>query len=324
MRILQVPGGGFRCFAFSPDGRWLATGHEGGALRLWDPRAGAVAAVSESRSRGLLHVAVSPDGTRVAARGAYELLLWEIRPSPGGVELCPSWRGWRWFPPGGFPGWEARTIPDVGSEKCLSFSPDGRALIFPSADPSHPGVCVLPLDGEALFTRPIARGEWIQDAAFHPDGRTLAVASDHRASLWDWEPSPGPAGGRAGEACRATFAHPDHVTRLCFSGDGRRLATLAGRTLRVWDVEARECVREITPSRKAITAAALSPDGRLAATAFVNHKDLRLWDVETGRERARFAFSVGAIPHLAFSPDGLTAAAGGSARKLVVWDVDAG
>ncbi len=44
---------------------------------------------------------------------------------------------------------------------------------------------------------------------------------------------------------------------------------------------------------------------------------LRTWKVE-----AEFAWQLGELRCLAFSSDGMLAAAGGTGKKIVVWDVD--
>jgi hypothetical protein len=64
----------------------------------------------------------------------------------------------------------------------------------------------------------------------------------------------------------------------------------------------------------------VSPDGRRLLTAF--RSKVALWDTETGRQLASWDWQIGTINGVAFAPDGLTAAAAGSRKKLVVWDLE--
>src|SRR5689334_18886605 len=59
--------------------------------------------------------------------------------------------------------------------------------------------------------------------------------------------------------------------------------------------------------RDCVTAVALSPDGKLLASAG-DDKTLRLWDVETGLELRRLPELLDRVTCLRFSPDGRTLA----------------
>jgi WD40 repeat protein len=48
----------------SPDGRYLATGHDGGSIALWDTRKGVLAAVTDTGTTDLRGLSFSPDNSR--------------------------------------------------------------------------------------------------------------------------------------------------------------------------------------------------------------------------------------------------------------------
>ena len=69
--------------------------------------------------------------------------------------------------------------------------------------------------------------DFVNGAAFSPDGQTIATASsDKTARLWDT---------KTGKEIRRFLGHNDIVYSVTFSPDGRTLATAsADRTARLW------------------------------------------------------------------------------------------
>lgn len=118
---------------------------------------------------------------------------------------------------------------------------------------------------------------------------------------------------------RHTLMHTQDVHMARFSPDARLLATAAGVTVRVWDVDSGQCLTRFKGQRGHITSFAFHPSGRFLAVGCPD-ETVRFWDVG-GTERARFAWNAGRIRFVTFSPDGLTAAAH-LERAVVIWDVD--
>ncbi|HEY7308018.1 MAG TPA: protein kinase [Gemmataceae bacterium] len=100
---------GFTGVAFSPDGRWLATGSEH-KVRIWDWAAGKEVHPPFSHSHHSVSVAFSPDGRYLASASCAEVIIWdtqtneEVRPR-GGV---------------------------AGAIQCVAFSPDSQRLAVAS------------------------------------------------------------------------------------------------------------------------------------------------------------------------------------------------
>ena len=151
--------------------------------------------------------------------------------------------------------------------------------------------------------------------AFSPDACVLASGSfDQSIKLWSVSES---------EAPQTLGTHPrGQVKGLCFSPDGRLLASTGADGIRVWRLDTRELVGFIS-TRQGVVSVAFSPDGTHLATA--GGTGVNLWDVhELKLRRAMTGAKNGISISVAFSPDGGRLAGGGTDRIIRVWDVATG
>ena len=77
--------------------------------------------------------------------------------------------------------------------------------------------------------------------------------------------------------------HEGDVSAASFSPDGRRLLTVSGTAVRLWDWKTGAPLIDLNHA-KAVTAASFAQDGRLVVSSS-SDGTARVWDVETGRER---------------------------------------
>jgi RNA polymerase sigma factor (sigma-70 family) len=194
-------------------------------VRLWDVTAGKAGHELDEP----LHVSVVPDEAGFGTRdlgGLSHVSVYTTRRaalSPDGKTLAigPDW-------PESFGNRRMRS-PDG-----RAFSPDGRFLVDWAENPfgrsrmDH--VCVWDAaTGRAVATLAAGPRNGAANAAFAPDGRTLAIASaDGTVRLWElatWK-------------VRAEFrGHRDRVTALAFGPDGRLFSGGLDTVVLGWDVQ---------------------------------------------------------------------------------------
>ncbi len=198
-----------------------------------------------------------------------------------------------------------------GQVSTATFSPDGRRAATGSDDKTVRLWTMDDLDHPRTLVHP----DKVHSVAFSPDGKTLAT-STYLGGLWLWDAS---TGETIGEPLVKHNTGPWGLG-LRFSPDGKRLVAVSvDGTIRVWDIAARTF--HSTPrSTPGITAQALSPDGRLLATARAD-KDVQVYQLDTLTVAQTFKGHWENIWTLAFSPDGKTLASGSFDGTAKLWDV---
>ena len=77
------PIGSIWALAFSPDGRWLASGHYNAKVFLWDLRTNRRRLVLAGHEGPVTSLAFSPDGRRLAVDHGDGVCLWSVSVEPG-------------------------------------------------------------------------------------------------------------------------------------------------------------------------------------------------------------------------------------------------
>jgi WD40 repeat protein len=290
---------------------------------LWPQTAGDAEAEIGHSSWTVTHLAVSPDGTRLAATAQVDRVrLWDLTQSRALGELPgteTSW--WTAFSPDGRELFTAdHTVKqwDVASRKLLrefpgmsgAISPDGKTLytcqghrfIYEGAA----GVVTaweIPT-GKMLFEIPGPA----RTIALSHDGTTLAVSdAESTIALYD---------ARDGRRLRDAWPSQDRLWHLTFSPDDRLLVASGWSTVvRLWDLGDLSAAprRLLHPLNTWETA--FSPDGRELAVA-CSDRTVHVWDTATWKERRTLRGHDHEAWSLAWQPDGKLLSAGRDPRVL--------
>jgi|GEM_PF-1154264 len=278
--------------ALSADARTLFVGHNDGRLRAWDLTTGTPRwQADHTFDAHIVHVALSPDGTRVAASSA-----------AGAVAIWDAATG--------------RTYQHCEgaqqSTNTLAWSPDGRLLAGVSVD------AMLRVWDAASGGPPRATATAptrLFAVAWSPAGdRIITGGKDGHLIVW--------AADSLTERGRMT-GHQSFIPAVSCAPDGRRLASAGGDgTVRLWDLATgaeRACCRG---HQGDVEYVAWSPDGRLIASCGFHDNTIRLWDPESASERHRWSFPTDDIYtwRLAWAPGGAFLVSSHDHDTVLFWD----
>lgn len=291
-----------RVFAFSPDGRTLATGGrqgprvgEGGRrgdLVLWRFGDGARADPLDGHTSAIAAVAFSRDGRQLASADSRTVRLWDVASRAG------------------------RVLHEGRGALSLSFDPTGRWLA------AGAGGDVLVFDVASGGNPVVLRGHErpVRQVLHAPDGRLLISGSfDGTIRFWRMNGAHAEAGPvlRHAPAQRANSA-PD-IADLALSRDGRVLASASrDGTIGIWDVSTGALAHRLSPGDGEMRSVALSADASRLASATASGR-VTIWDVATGAELQRF-LRKGTL--VAFHPAARRLAVGGGPdHRVLLWNV---
>ena len=163
---------------------------------------------------------------------------------------------------------------------------------------------------------PLVRASGVEmNVRYSPDGRFFAIGSNTVPRLYD---------ARTGDVVRTFEGRGSHARVLCFSPDGRSLATGSWHEMvRLWDVATGQETSCFQGHTSKVTCVAFSPDGkRIVSSSYRGDATVRVWDVSTGKQLgAMEPVSQGSATWcVAFSPTSDTVAVGDDHGQLTLWD----
>jgi WD40 repeat protein len=310
--------------AFSPDGKWLATGGWDRTIKLWNAESYDEERPTIFGHTGFVYDLVfSPDSLSLASAGEdRKLALWEI---PTGRNLA-TFHG------------------HADIVHAIAFRPDGLEIATASVDGTvkiwdrktgHPIVF-------SQHDRPVSR------LAYHRNGQRVLSGSESfdppgAYSTRGWDPITGETDPKLArdELLDGSNLPPDYEmgalsleNSLSKSSDGKLIAQIitgswtssysdsrsyAGGTVEIWDAPSGDLIHTLIGHTCRVNCMLFSPDGKRLATAS-NDFTIKLWDVGNGHEVFTLRGHTAAVISLVFSPDGNRLVSGGYEGEARVWD----
>lgn len=253
-------------FAFSADGRKLASASLDGTVRVWDAATGEELAMSKGHSDFVNDVAFAPDGQSVLSASKDR----SIKRFDAGT------------------GKGLRTYSDHNDDVlALAIKPDGSEFVSAGNEPQ---LRWWKVDGDKPARRQGGHGGPVHQLVFSADGnRLLSASGDGTARVWD---------GKSGAAVKTLAGAADWQYAAALSADGKAAAAAGwDGQVRVWDVESgklRVVLVQPTPlewSRPAWLA--IAPAG--AAAVSESLQDLLRWKTDDGEKDASFLIDTGRL-----------------------------
>ena len=301
-----------------------------GAIYRWDAATGKALTPESAGDSIVEQILVTSDGTRVITRGQDgDAHIWD---AANGNHLRGFKAAW---------------------ERGMAMSPDGKYLVWASADPSikfhnpqHPRnwtttgtrIRMYDMAGDKFVERFAGCEGEAHDITFSNDGKKI-IAIDHdngMVRLWNVE---------SGKEERSFQAVPEaeknqayHVRRTMLSPDGKTLAVgydddAANRPgfghgphmVRLWDLSAEKELFQLEGHYYYILDLVFSPDGRFLATASATESKKRseevfVWEMATGKRVEALPAGLPGATAVAFSRDGRLFATAQPEGEIQLWE----
>lgn len=335
--ILELENARPRSVAYSPDGRWIATGGYENIAKLYVAETGALVRTF-SGNDGLIHAIIfSPDGTRVVTGGGDTTIrIWDVATAaPVGtirghgasinfISFAPDGRRIASSDSAGMIHvWDTAAIEQITTVQTnglsFAFSPDSKRI----AVGCQPGGAWM-IRTDSLVEDRVLPATECRKIAYSPDGQQIAAASsDGVIELWDVV---------TGKLLRRLIGHTGEIESMTYSPDGTRLASSSGtdNSVRLWDATTGEPQHVLYayegPSDVDIPGIAFRHDGKqLAAvtSASASIDGVNIWDVQTG-SLLRTLTAGADMECVTYSSDDKRIVAGGRDGLLHAWNADTG
>jgi len=277
-------------------GQQMMTCSYDGSLRLWDLESGRQIGESwqdeEDRryqERGVSAIALSPDGKKIVS-GSFDraVKLWDIDTG----KVIATWMG------------HTYTV------KSVCWNGNGGRVVSGSGDRTARVWDVE--SGEAILIIETGLRD-VEAVIYSPDSTMIATGGCGGIEIWD---------SNTGDLVINLKEHLWTMNCLAWTADGETLfsGSFYG-SVRTWNTTTWQEIAVLTEHRNSIRAFALSPNGRIFASA--SSHSVQFWNLENGRPISLPLQHASDVGCMSFSTDGKLLATGCWDNAAYTWDVSA-
>lgn len=273
--------------AFSPDGKFIASGGVDNTLKLWSLEGGSAVKTFKGHRNFVNSVAFSPDGRKLASASEDGTVkIWDIE-SGSCLNTLKGHQDSVWS---------------------VAFFPDGERLASGSTDGT---LKLWQASARTPYKTIGSRSGYVYSVSISSDGKYLASGGAGRSlKVWDAE---------TGARKLTLEGHSGAVNSVAFSRTGEYLVSGSDDgSVKVWRISDGVCLKTFNASRQPVLAVAYSPDG---AFVFAGGSDraISAWNASQGTLVRTFQGHSGSVKSLALSPDGKYLASGSFDKTIKLW-----
>ncbi len=289
--------------AYSPDGRFIASGGNDGTVKLWDAATGAELRTFYGHPEGLAAIAFSPDGAKLATASdksfAPTIIVWD---TVTGAELL-------------------RENEIFGDVTAMNYRADGVLLSLDVLD-DEMNVWDVAAKKEIVKIPGDYADKLIDVAAFSADGKLFAFVENKKIiSLRETA---------TGKELRRLDKHHDEISSLVFSSDSQFLASTGSEGIvKLWDTSNGKDLYTFQGGKD------IANQNELFQSASFNHNNsklvvgsnqaIKIWDLKKGTLLRSIALTDDIyVRSIVFSPDDKMVCGGVSSSRLKIWDAVTG